>query len=180
MSSDFEGFIRRAEAYEAAAHTMFSTFDSSPSRVIELVEARKQLTILSLQQDDLLREALRAIEVELFRPAIVMAWAAFMDFLEDKLASDNLQAVHSKRPALAKFSTMDDIKENVTEYQLLQVAHDVKVITKAEKKALHGLLSKRNECAHPTGYNPKLSEAVGFVAELLNRIPTIDLRSPKP
>lgn len=180
MTSDLEKFSRNAAAFEAAAHQLFSSFDSSPSRIIELVEARKQLTILSLRQGDLLEEALRAIEVELFRPAIVMAWAAFMDFIEDKLASDNLQAVHTKRPGLAKFATTDDLKENVTEHQLIEVANDVKVITKAEKKALHGLLSKRNECAHPTGYKPTLNEALGFVAELLNRVPTIDQRSPKP
>lgn len=180
MNSDFERVARRAAAFEVAAHRLFSSFDSSPSRVIELVEARKQLTILSLKQDDLMREALRAIEVDLLRPAIVMAWAAFMDFIEDKLASDNLVTVHSKRPAWAKHKSIDDIKENVSEYQLVEVAKDAKVITKAEMKALHGLLSKRNECAHPTGYKPKLSEAVGFIAELLNRIPTIDQRSPKP
>jgi len=179
VTSDVENFILRAASFEVAAHAVFSSFDSSPSRVIELVEARKQLTILSLKQDDLMREALRAVEVDLLRPAIVMAWAAFMDFLEDKLASDNLAAVHAKRAAWAKHKSIDDLKENVSENQLIEVAKDVKVITKAEMKALHGLLSKRNECAHPTGYKPKLSEAVGFVAELLNRIPTIEQRSPK-
>ena len=118
------------------------------------------------------------IDVELFRPTIVMAWAAFMDFIEDKLASDNLQAVHTKRPALVKFATTDDLK-NVTEHQLIEVANDAKVITKVEKKSLHGLLSKTNECAHPPGCNPTLNEALGFVAELLNRVATIDQRSPK-
>lgn len=179
MTAEVQRYASKAAAFEVAAHRLFSAFDSSPSRVIELVDARKQLTILNLRQGDLIEEALRAIEAELFRPAVVMSWAAFMDFVEEKLASDNLQAVHARRPNLSKFTSLDDLKENVTEHQLLEVAHDVKVITKAEKKALHGLLSKRNECAHPSGYKPTLNEAIGFVAELLNRVPTIDQRSLK-
>ena len=68
----------------------------------------------------------------------------------------------------------------MTEHQLIEIARDVKVVNKAEQKALHGLLSKRNECAHPTGYKPTLNETIGFVAELPNRVPTIGQRSPKP
>lgn len=178
MTQAVEDIVRRAAAFEAAAHAAFSTFDSSPSRVVELIDTRKQLTILNLKQDELMREALRAIEVELFRPAIVMSWAAFIDFIEEKLASDGLVAVHAQRQGWTRYQSVDDLKENVAEYQLIEVAKDTKVITKAEMKALHGLLSKRNECAHPSGYTPKLSEAIGFVAEILNRIPTIDRRSP--
>jgi hypothetical protein len=174
-----EDIVRRAAAFEAAAHAVFSSFDSSPSRVVELIDARKQLAILNLKQNELMRDALRAIELDLLRPAIVMSWAAFIDFIEEKLASDGLIAVHAKRPAWAKYASMDDLKESISEYQLVEVAKDTKVITKAEMKALHGLLSKRNECAHPTGYTPKLSEAIGFAAEILNRMPTIDQRSPK-
>jgi hypothetical protein len=108
-----------------------------------------------------------------------MAWAAFMDFIEDKLASDNLQAVHGKRPALVKFATTLDLKENVTEHQLIEVANDVKVIRKTEKKALHGLLEE--ERVRPSNRIQAHPErGTRIVAELLNRVPTIDQRSPKP
>ena len=53
----------------------------------------------------------------------------------------------------------------------------LKLLTKAEEKILKGLLSKRNESAHPSGYKPGLNEALGYLSELLNRIPTIGLRT---
>jgi anaerobic glycerol-3-phosphate dehydrogenase len=146
---------------------------------MSLSETRKQITILNLKQTELLNEAIRAVESSLFRAAIVMAWAAFVDFLQEKLASDNLVAVHKSRPNWTKWASLDDLKENVTEFQMIEVAKEVKLLTKTEMKALQGSLSRRNECAHPSGYNPGLNEALGYVSELLNRIPSIGQKTPK-
>ena len=43
-------------------------------------------------------------------------------------------------------------------------------------KSLHGLLSKRNECAHPSDYEPEFSETIGYVSELLNRIKKYEMK----
>jgi hypothetical protein len=64
---------------------------------------------------------------------------------------------------------MDDLRENVAEFQLVEAAKELKLTSKAAMKALHGLLSKRNECAHPSTYAPDLNETLGYVSELLNR-----------
>lgn len=37
-------------------------------------------------------------------------------------------------------------------------------------KALHGLLNRRNECAHPSEYFPDLNETLGYIGELFKRI----------
>jgi hypothetical protein len=37
-------------------------------------------------------------------------------------------------------------------------------------KALHGLLNRRNECAHPSEYFPDLNQTLGYVSELFSRI----------
>lgn len=148
-----------------------------PSRIISLRETRTQVGILNLKQTELLEEALSATEAALYRPATVMAWVAFMDFLQEKLASDGLVAVHTARPAWAKFNSLAELRENVTEFQMLEVSRDVHLLTKAEYKVLQGLLAKRNECAHPSGYKPGLNEALGYVSELLNRMPIIGQRS---
>jgi hypothetical protein len=170
---------RRVWNFERAAHALLSTQEAAPSRIVQLSDTRRQITILNLKQSELLNESIRAMEASLFRAAIVMGWAAFMDFLQEKLASDNLAAVHVVRPNWAKWGTLDDLRENVPEAQMLDVARDVKLLTKAETKGLHGLLSKRNECAHPSGYSPGLNEALGYIAELLNRIPNINNKSAK-
>lgn len=177
MTDDLTDLLRRVADFERAAHKLLSAHEGAPSRVVSLSDTRKQVTILNLKQSELLEEGLRAMEASLYRPAIVMAWAAFMDFLQEKLAADGLVKVHQKRPNWSKWTTLDDMKENVTEFQMLEAARDVKLLLKAETKALQGLLSKRNECAHPSGYTPGLNEALGYVSELLNRMPTIAQRS---
>lgn len=105
-----------------------------------------------------------------------MAWAAFMDFLEDKMTADGFVRLHSVRPDWKKLTNLDELREGQTEFALLDAARLLKLLTKAEHKSLQGLLSKRNESAHPSGYKPGLNEALGYVAELLNRIPTINQR----
>jgi hypothetical protein len=37
-------------------------------------------------------------------------------------------------------------------------------------KALHGLLNRRNECAHPSDYFPNFNETLGYLAELFQRV----------
>jgi hypothetical protein len=168
---------RRADAFAAVAHELFAHYETSKaSRVISLSETRKDLASLSLLQEALLSDALRCIEVGVYRAAHVMAWAAFMDLLEEKLAADGLKALHVARPAWAKHSTVEELRENVVEFQLLDVAREMGLLSKAATKTLHGMLSKRNECAHPGGYEPGLNEALGYVSELLKRIETLNAK----
>jgi len=101
-----------------------------------------------------------------------MAWAAFMDFLEEKLASDGFVRLKAKRPAWPS-SSVEELRESVVEYQLIDAAKDLGLIGKTQAKALHGLLNKRNECAHPSDYFPALNETLGYVAEILARIGAI-------
>ena len=99
-----------------------------------------------------------------------MAWAALIDMIEEKLASDGLVKVRAARPSWAKYSTIDELRENFPEHQFVEVAGDEKLISKAEAKSILGLLAKRNECAHPTGFTPTLNDSLGYVADALNRI----------
>jgi hypothetical protein len=167
--------LRSARAFERAAHQILSVHETSASRLVVLEDTYKKLSALSLSQDDLLRQALRCIERELFRAAHVMAWAAFMDFVEEKLASDGLLKVRALRPKWTA-SSVEELRENHGEFQLIDAARDLGLFGKTEAKALQGLLSKRNECAHPSTYFPGLNETLGYVSELLNRIGQIQPR----
>jgi hypothetical protein len=40
-------------------------------------------------------------------------------------------------------------------------------------KALHGLLNKRNECAHPSDFYPDMNGSLGYISELLSRVATL-------
>lgn len=168
--------LDRVHAFEREAHQILSVHESTPSRIVLLENTYKRLTALSVRQDELFRQALRCIENELFRSAHVMAWAGFMDFLEEKLASDGLKKLRAIRPAW-KVTTVEELRENVVEFQLIEVTRDIGLCTKTEMKALHGLLNKRNECAHPSDYFPSLNESLGYVSEILQRIGRLQPKS---
>jgi hypothetical protein len=101
-----------------------------------------------------------------------MAWAGFMDFLEEKLASDGFVRLATSRPKWPTKS-VEELRENVNEYQLIEVTRELGLCSKNDVKALHGTLNKRNECAHPSDYFPDLNETLGYIAELLRRIGTL-------
>lgn len=161
--------LRRARAFEEDAHAILAVHETSRSRLILLEDTYRRLTALSLRQDELLRQSLRCVENELFRAAHVMAWAAFMDYLEEKLAADGLVKLRAIRPAW-KAASLQELRENAVEFQLLDAARELGLCGKTECKALQGLLNKRNECAHPSEYFPSLNESLGYVSEILQRI----------
>jgi hypothetical protein len=169
--------VERLRDFEAEAHQIFSTHETSQSRVVVLSDTYAQLAGLSLDQDELFRQALRCIENELYRAAHVMAWAGFIDLYERRLCSDGLAALAQARPKWSA-STLEDLRETVTEYQLVEAGKAVNLLTKNDVKALHGLLNKRNECAHPSAFFPGLNESLGYVSELFRRIPRIQQVSP--
>lgn len=162
--------------FKTEAHQIFSKHESSKSRKITLDQTKKKLNYLSLKQDNLLKESLDCIEQGLNRSAHIMAWASFIDFLEQKLASDGLTKVKTVRKKWNKYKTIEELRENIPEAQLVDVARDVKLISKTECKTFQGLLSKRNECAHPSNYEPGLNESLGYVSELLKRIEQLQNR----
>jgi len=161
--------LSKAHSFEREAHVILSYHETSPSRVVLLDETYKELGQLSLRQDELFRQALRCLEGQLFRAAIVMAWAGFMDYLEEKIISDNFNKLRKVRPNWPN-KTIEDLREHVPEYQVVEACKDTALCSRNETRALLGLLNKRNECAHPSNYFPDLNESLGFISEVLHRI----------
>ena len=170
---NLDQLLERARGFERAAHRILAKHEASQSRVVQLSETHSRLKGLSARQADLFKQAIRCAEHELYRAAHVMAWAAFIDFLEHKLASDNLKALHGAFPKWKQYKTIEDLRESVTEHSLIESARKLSLCTKTQMKALHGLLNKRNECAHPSDHYPGLNETLGYISELLKRIPPI-------
>lgn len=168
--------LKKIKAFEREAHNILSVHETSVSRVILLEDTYNQLDALSIRQDELLRQSLRCIEHELFRAAHVMAWAGFMDFLEEKISSDSFKKLKVVKRNW-KITTIEDLREQVPEHQLIEVTRDLGICTKNEKKGLMGLLNKRNECAHPSNYFPGLNESLGYVSELLQRIANLQAKA---
>jgi hypothetical protein len=167
-------------AFADEAHGILQRNESAgKSRVMTLDNSRRRLSALSIRQDELLQEALDCVSHGLLRAAHVSAWQAFMDFLEEKMESDGLTKVRASRPKWdwSKLKTMEDIGETYPEYQLLEVARDIGLLSKSETRILHGDLATRNHCAHPSTYKPDLNETLGYVSGLINRIGKLQVKS---
>jgi hypothetical protein len=171
-----ERFVARANAFRDAARGILSKHETSPERIITISLSYASLAALSLKQDELFRQSLRCIENELYRAAHVLSWAGFIDFYEEKISAKKFKKLHTAYPAWSKFKTIEDLRENIAEYQLIESGRTVGLLTKNEMKALHGLLNKRNECAHPSNYFPGLNDSLGYISELIQRTANLQKR----
>jgi hypothetical protein len=147
---------------------ILATHEAAPARTITLEDSYNRLGTLSLAQDELFRESLRAVEAELFRAAHVLAWAGFVDFLHNHLAGHGLAALKGIRPKWT-VTTAEDLREHA-DHQVIEAGKAAGLYPKSVMKALHGLLNKRNESAHPSEYFPDFNETLGYVSELFQRI----------
>ncbi len=171
--NNFGTIHNKIKRFETIALGIFSNYEDSKARIVTVTLTKDRIQGLSIKQENLLMQAISCLEHDLYKAAHVMAWAAFIDYLEMQLSEDNLQKVHKVRPKWEKYKTIEELRENIPEYQLLDVAKEIKLINKTANKSLQGLLSKRNECAHPSDYEPELNESLGFISELLKRIQQI-------
>lgn len=159
----------RVADFEAEAHSILGSQETaSKSRVISVDHTRAQLQGLSVRQHDLLGEALDCVQYGIYRAAHVVAWQAFIDLLQEKLTSDGLVKVKQVRPNWTKVTSLDELRDEVSEYHQVEVARVLNLLTKGEMKTLHGMLSTRNLCAHPSSYKPGLNTALGYVSALIN------------
>lgn len=176
MVGIIKNVLSKVGEFEAEAHRVLARHEATVSRIITVEDTYRTLSGLSLHQDQLLREALKCVENGLYRATHVMAWAGFMDYLQEKMVSHYLTKIKSVRPKWT-ITSVDDLREQAPEYQLIQVCRQVGVFNKNEEKAFLGLLNRRNECAHPSNYYPSLNETLGFISELLSRTNSLQLKT---
>ena len=169
--------VRSVEALRREATSILASHESATvARVITLNDTYAKLTYLNLKQDDLMRQALRCAEFALFRAAHVMAWAAVMDLILEKLASDGLAKLRAERPQW-KGADISEMAEYVPERQFIDVLQELGLASKNEVKGLGSLLDRRNECAHPTDYYPDVNATLGYISEILARASRLAGRS---
>lgn len=148
-----------------------SQAQSSRSRAASVEVTLRSIQALSTRQADLLKEAALAASYGLHRPAHVAGFAALVDALHQRVDRlGQLSAVATVRPKW-KLGSTDDLQE-YSDFQVGDACKEAGVITRNHAKSFHGLLHRRNQCAHPTGYAPGLDETLGFLTEALNLIDT--------
>lgn len=160
--------LGKVVALGSEAQRVLATHEAAPARTVTLEDSYSRLGKLSLAQDELFLESLRAVEAELFRAAHVLAWAGFVDFLHNHLAADGLKALGAEQPKWT-VKTAEDLREHA-DHQVIEAGKEAGFYPKSVMKALLGLLNKRNESAHPSEYFPDFNETLGYVSELFQRI----------
>lgn len=163
---DIPGVLRKITKFEEEAQRALAVHESAPARRITLEVSYGRLGQLSLQQDELFREALRAIEVGLFRASHVLAWAGFI--VHTRIAGNGLELVERLRPNWV-VKSVEDLRA-YAEFQVIEAGRELHLYDKTVMKALHGLLNKRNEAAHPSDYFPDLNETLGYISEIFQRV----------
>lgn len=175
--STAENLISRVWTYTGTIPRSSSKAGLGFGRLASADEAYKRIGSLQVRQQELIEEAFRCIEAQLFRPAIVSAWAAFMDFLCEKLVEDNYVSVHLHIANTGSVSSPEELRERLTEHAMLDLGEKLKLLSKGECKSLKGSLARRNECAHPSDYSPNLDVALGYLVELLIRMEKLKAKS---
>lgn len=170
-----EDVIRRINSFAVEAHRTLAVHEAAPSRAVLLDDTYSELQKLSLQQDELLRQALRCVENKLYRAAHILAWTALIDFIQNTLASDGFKKLNSVRTNW-NIQSLEQLQEDINEFQLVEACKEVKLVNKSEMRVLHGYLSKRNLCAHPSGFFPDYNQTLGYVADILNMIKSIQFK----
>lgn len=122
-----------------------------------------------IANSELMKQARLCIDHELFLPAHVMAWAAFMEFLFEKLSADGLAAIRTIRPTW-KGDDIYEMAECVSEWEFVRTLKELGFCTKNQQDRFIALLGVRNDCAHPTsGYRPGLAVTSGYIEDLIDR-----------
>ena len=167
-----ENIFHRMNLFLNEAHKILSIHEAAPSRTVLLDETYQKLQGLSLEQDELLRQALRCVESKLYRASHILAWTALIDVIERILASDGFRKLNLERKKW-NISSLDELRENISEFQIIEVCKNLGLANKSEMRILQGFLSKRNLCAHPSNFFPDYNQTLGYMADILNVIRNI-------
>lgn len=177
QNSEIRKWADRLGLFHAEASAILSTVESSDSRRISLDTSYKNLSNLNIKEDDLFRQALRCVELAVYRGAHILAWCGFFNCIIRLIESDNFAQFKSQRPNW-KFENREELGEKYSEHQVIETLKLMGLIGSADSKALIGLLSRRNECAHPTDYFPDLNQTLGYISELFLRLEKIQKKYP--
>jgi hypothetical protein len=172
------GVLRWVAELDAETRAILATHEASTDRILTLEGSYEALEGLSLDQEQLFRESLRALEVKHFQAAHVLAWAAFIDYLHNLLMTGHRAALKAAR-AKWTLDAPEDLRD-YADYQVIEAGKAAGIYSKTTMKALHGLLNRRNECAHPSEYFPDLNETLGYIGELFKRIKQLRPKDTPP
>ncbi len=116
-----------------------------------------------------IEEAVRCLEVDARRAFVVFLWTGAVSAIREEVWRFGSKAIQSALQAhnpRAKFRKKGDF-ENVKDADLLQIAHDMEIFDKSQKKRLAEGLDLRNDCGHPAKFSPGEKKVQSFVEDVV-------------
>jgi hypothetical protein len=105
---------------------------------------------------EFLAEAIGALEMNLYRAAVVPSWVGAVSILYDLVLKNHLAAFNAEAvkrfPKWKSVNVVDDFSK-IKEFEFLQILHALSIIGKNTKDELEQCLKLRNACGHPSGSN---------------------------
>ncbi|MEM4988794.1 hypothetical protein V8G57_15480 [Collimonas sp. H4R21] len=161
LLKDLDGAVVRLPDGWALTEAGLSLLDSlgiqtgGPSKVVQPTLRRYASSISSPNVRGFVEEAIAALELNLYRSAVVLSWVGAVSvfyevILVNHLPEFNAEAIR-RFPKWKTAKTIDDLSQ-MKEYDLLQVLHGLSVIGKNTKDELEHCLKLRNACGHPNNH----------------------------
>ena len=145
----------------------------SPAAMQVQVNLRNHLSNIADQQTrDFVEEAVKCLEAELHRSAIVMAWLGAVDVLQkhvhqNHLTAFNLEAARVNAGGRWKTAVTQDDLGKMNEGDFLDRIENLGIIGKNVKTELKVCLDLRNGCGHPNTLQVSSNRSAAHIETLL-------------
>jgi hypothetical protein len=116
-----------------------------------------------------IEEAVECLQVEARRASVVFLWAGAVAAIREEVwrfGARGVEAALKVHNPKAKFRKKGDF-EGVKDADLLQIAHDMEIYDKSQRRRLNEALDLRNDCGHPAKYRPGEKKVASFIEDLV-------------
>lgn len=171
---DLPELVESVKALDHSIHEWLKGHNKHRARTEALDPIRGRLDAISLeqQQQESIKDSIRAAEAGLFSAAHVLAWIGFTGFFYEPFTVDAVKAEH---PDWEMKRIENLLRAN--DYDRIEAGwKQLGFYNRATEKTLHGLLNDRNRCAHGSGYDPDLNETLAFLKKLADMIEFLKTR----
>ena len=149
-----EGWVLTDQGKEALAN--LGVIDSSPSKTLQPILRKYAAGITDSKVRTFIEEAITAMELKLFRSAVVLSWVGAVAVLYETVIAKHLSDFNNEAlnrfPKWSSAKSIDDLAR-MKEYDFLQVLQAISVIGKNTKEELEHCLKLRNSCGHPNSHS---------------------------
>ncbi|MCW2800501.1 MAG: hypothetical protein JWQ70_1973 [Aeromicrobium sp.] len=163
--SSFRALCLAAGLQHSAAKAV-SSDESSPRR--SRYDILREVAALSEVSSAEFSTAHLALEYKLMRPAHVAAWNGYVALALMRMANDDFHALRRIRPKW-DVTSIEDVAMRTPGRTLIDLLVELRIVGADQEFALAALLQRRNDCAHPTSFEPTIEQTADYLDDILDR-----------